>query len=133
MIDNNILFNNPIIKPGYYFAKIKTIESEPSSYIYPKILAKLQLHERYGLDCNNIFHAILHPTEDSYYHFKNFFNSFMLGQGTDNLDEAIGQWGSIEICNSEFNDLKYSSVRFIYQPREIMVESFKIWREERRG
>ena len=133
MIDNNILFNNPIIPAGYYFAKIINIETEASDYIYPKILVKLELHQKYELKNHNIFYAILHPTSDSYYHYKNFFNTFLLGQDTDNLDEAVGQWGSVEICKSEFSDIKYSAVRFVYQPREVMIESGRIWKEDNRG
>ena len=131
MIDNNILLNNPLIPPGYYFSKIKSIETEPSDFIFPKILIKLQLHKKYELE-NNIFHAILFPTENSYYHYKNFFNSFMLGQDTDNLEKAIGMWGSVKITNSEFQELEYSVVKFVYNPIEIMIESFKIWKEDNR-
>ena len=132
MIDNNILFKNPIIPEGYYFAKILNIDTEPSNYIYPKILLKLQLHQKYELGSNNIFYSIIHPTDDSYYHYKNFFNSFMLRQETDKLEEAIGAWGSVEICNSEFNDTKYSTVKFVYNPREIMIQSFRIWKDDNR-
>ena len=132
MIDNSIILKNPVIPAGYYFSKIRDIETEASNFVFPKILVKLELHKRYELGENNIFHAILHPTQDSYYYYKNFFNSFMLGQETDKLEEAIGVWGSVEMSNSEFNDTKYSTVKFVYNPREIMIESFRIWKEDNR-
>ena len=132
MIDNNIILKNPLIPEGYYFAKIIDIETEASNFIFPKLLVKLELHKQYELDENNIFHAILHPTEDSYYHYKNFFNSFMFRQETDKLEEAIGLWGSIEISHSTFQELKYSAVRFVYNPRDIMMESFRIWKDDNR-
>ena len=31
MIDNNIILKNPVIRPGYYYAKIKDIDTEASS------------------------------------------------------------------------------------------------------
>ena len=129
MIDNSLILKNPHISEGYYFSKIITIETEGLGSIFPKILVKLELHQDYELE-NNIFHSILHPTENSYFHYKNFYNTFLLGKSIDKIEEAIGQWGSIEICSSEFQDLKYSVVKFTYQPRTVMIESFKIWREE---
>ena len=132
MIDNSIILKNPLIPEGYYFAKITDIEAEESTFIFPKLLVKLQLHKQYKLGENNIFHAILHPTSNSYYHYKNFFNSFMLGQETDKLEEAIGLWGSVELSNSTFQELEYSAVRFVYNPRDIMIESFRIWKEDNR-
>ena len=64
MIDNNIILTNPVIPAGYYFSKIKDIETETSNFIFPKILVNLGLHKQYELGENNIFHAILYPTQD---------------------------------------------------------------------
>ena len=132
MIDNNIILRNPLIPEGYYFSKIKDIDTEASNFIFPKLLVKLELHKHYELGENNIFHAILHPTQDSYYHYKNFFNSFMFRQETDKLNEAIGLWGSVELSTSTFEKIEYSVVKFVYNPREIMIQSFRIWKDDNR-
>ena len=129
MIDNSIIFKNPIIPNGYYFAKIKDIETEASDYIFPKILVQLELHKDYGFT-DNIFHAIIHPTQNSYYHYKNFFNSFMITKSIDKLKEAIGLWASIKIYKSDFQGSEYCFVKFVYNPREILIESYRIGREE---
>jgi len=131
MINNNIILNNPTISEGYYFAKVIQVESEPADYFFPKLLIKISLHPMYGLGNNSYFHAIIHPTNNSFYHYKNFFNAYMLGVGTTELEKAIGQWGSVEISHSDFNETTYSSVRFVYQPRAVMMEAWRIGRDER--
>ena len=101
MIDNNnILLNNPLIPPGYYFSKIIDIETEPSDFIFPKILIKLQLHKKYELE-NNIFHSILFPTENSYYHYKNFFETVAAMQSFFDVFgvlKPIFQYRNVNLC-----------------------------------
>ncbi len=131
MIDNNILLNNPLIPEGYYFAKVIEIESEPSDYYFPKIMVKLQLHPMYGLSNDTCLRAILIPTEKSYYHYKNFFNTYMPGQDADDLTKAVGKWGSVEIYTSEFGDIEYSAARFCYQPLAIRLDAHRLTKEEK--
>ena len=130
MIDNNIIFNNPLIQPGYYYAKLIDVETEPSDYQYPKILATLKLHQMYNLAPNDVFHGIIHPTQHSLFHYKNFRNAFCLGRSIDEIGAGVGQWGSIEIYTSEFNDAEYSAVKFVFQPIPVRMECWRIWREE---
>jgi hypothetical protein len=56
----------------------------------------------------------------------------MLGQNTEKLEKAINQWGSVEITHSSFQELEYSAVKFVYQPREIMIASWRIWKDDNR-
>ena len=130
MIDNNILLTNPPIPEGYYFSKVVSVESEPSDYLFPKLLIKLTLHPMYATPDDNEVSAILHPTEKSYYHYKHFFNTYMLGEFTDEVHKAVGRWGSIQITTSAFNDTTYSTVRFVYQPLQIRMESFRTGQDE---
>ena len=130
MIDNNVLLKNPLIRPGYYYAKLLYIETEPSDYVFPKIIATLGLHQMYQLAPNNVLSAIIHPTQNSYCHYKNFRHTFFLGKNMDEMRTGIGHWGSVELSTSEFNDVKYSSVKFVYQPIPIMMESWRIGEEE---
>ena len=131
MIDNNILLNNPLIPPRYYYAKVIDIESEPADHYFPKLLVTLQLHPMYGLPKDTCFRAILFPTKKSFYHYKNFINTYMLGPVTDGFEKAVGTWGSIEIYSSEFGDIEYSAVRFCYQPRWVMIEAWRIEKKEK--
>ena len=131
MINNNILLNNPLIPEGYYYAKVIEVEAEPADHLYPKLLVTLQLHPMHGLSKETHFRAILFPTDKSFFHYKNFFNTFMPGKNTDDLDKAVGTWGSIQIYNSEFGEIEYSAVKFCYQPRWIMMESWRLTKEEK--
>ena len=85
MINNNTLLTNPPIPDGYYFSKVVDVESEASDYLFPKLLIKLTLHPMYATSDDNEVSAILHPTDRSYYHYKNFYNTFMLGEDTSDL------------------------------------------------
>ena len=130
MIDNSILLTNPHIPEGYYFAKVIAVESESSEYLFPKLLIKLILHPMYGILEDTELSAIIHPTDRSYYHYKNFFNTYMLGMDTGEVDKAVGRWGSIQIADFHFNDSHYSTVRFVYQPLQIRMESWRIGQDE---
>ena len=130
MIDNNILLKNPVIRPGYYYAKLLYVETEPSDYQYPKIHATLGLHQMYQLAPNNVFSAIIHPSQNSLFHYKNFRNTFFPGKGIDDIRAGAGQWGSIEMYTSEFNDAEYSAVKFVFQPIPVRTECWRIWRQE---
>ncbi|NIT55651.1 MAG: hypothetical protein GWN00_05245 [Aliifodinibius sp.] len=131
MIDCKMLLENPLVPPNYYFAKVVDIEAEPADYFFPKLLIKLKLHPMYGLDESSIFSAIIYPTDRSFFHYKNFFNTYMLGENVDDLEKAKGSWGSIEIYNTEFGDIEYSGVRFCYQPLDIRMDSWRIEKHEK--
>ena len=131
MINHNILLNNPLVPAGYYYANVVEVEAEPSEYFFPKLLVTLQLHPMYGLPKDTFFQSILFPTDKAFFHYKNFFNTFMPGKDTDDLTKAVGMWGSVEIYNSEFGEIEYSAVKFCYQPRWIMMESWRLTKEEK--
>jgi hypothetical protein len=134
MINNNIVLNNPHVPGGYYFAQVLSIEAEPvSDFIFPKLLIRLQLHPAYGLPQENVFASVLYPTGKSFFHYKNFYNTFMLGNYTDELNKAVGQWGSVQIAHSTLVDEEYSAVRFVYQPIPIRMESWRLNKEEKNG
>jgi len=131
MIDNKSVFDNPIIPNGYYYAKVLRIEAEPVlDSKFPKLYIQLRLHPSYGLSEGTIFSSLLFPSPKTYFHYKNFYNTYMLGQFTDEFDKAIGQWGCIQIYPSILAGVEYSSVRFVYQPMPIRMESWRLDREE---
>lgn len=85
----------------------------------------------YGIPKDTYFQAILFPTDKSFFHYKNFFNTYMPGKDADDLAMAVGKWGSIEIYNSEFGDIEYSTVRYCYQPLAIRLETWRLEKEEK--
>lgn len=131
MIDNSIILTNPIVPEGYYFSKVISVESEASDYLFPKLLITVVLHPMYDISEDIKLSAILHPTEKSHYHYKNFFNAFLLGEDSSKLDKAVGRWGSIHIANSCFNGIKHSTVRFPYQPLKTRMISWRMGQDEK--
>lgn len=131
MIDNSLIYKNPVIPSGFYYAKVIHVEEEPSHYLFPKLLIQLTLHAEHGLPKDIILTSILHPTPNSYWHFRNFFHTFAWGDCLADVEEIIGQWGSVKVLKNEYNDTEYSSVKFVYQPRLVRIESNRIMREEK--
>jgi len=131
MIDNSIIYNNPIIPNGFYYAKVIEAEAEPSDYLFPKLLIKLILHHSYNLPENIVFSAIIHPTHMSYWHYKNFFHTFLWDGYIGEHEKTVGQWGSVKIQKSMYDENGYSSVRFVYQPRLIRIETYRIMKAEK--
>jgi len=132
MIDNKSVLNNPLIPSGYYYAKVLRIEAEPvADSKFSKLHIQLRLHPSYGLPEGTIFSALLFPSPKTYFHYKNFYNTYMLGQYTDEFDKAIGHWGCVQIYPSLLAGVEYSAVRFVYQPMPIRLESWRLDKEER--
>jgi hypothetical protein len=130
MIDNSIIQNNPLVPEGFYFAQVVSVESEPSeNFMFPKILIHLKLYHKYGLPDDCVFHAILYPTLKSFCYYKNFFNTYLLGDSTDDRQKAVGQWGSVRLSPASFNGNEYSTVHFVYQPLPIRMESWRLGRD----
>ena len=42
MIDNGIIYSNPLIRPSFYCAKVFKIEQEEVGYNFPKLLIYLR-------------------------------------------------------------------------------------------
>ena len=131
MINNSLIYNS-IIPQGFYFVKIVELQTEPSDYIYPKILIKLQIHKRHNLNKNIFLYSIIYPTEKSKDHYDKFIHTFLSYKDKD-FKKAINRWGSIWVYTSEFNDTVFSSVRYVFQPRQIKIECLYLEEEERGG
>ena len=80
----------------------------------------------YSFSSGTIFVAIVYPTANSFIHYKNFFDTFMLGDNTEDLEKCVGEWGSVEIKTSDFGDREFSVVKFVYQPLPIRIEAWRI-------
>jgi len=126
MIHNGEIYSNPVVPSGFYFMQVVSVEEEPSEYLFPKLLVRLVAHPQYELPDGTLFTAIIHPTPASYGRYKNFFNTFMLGIPVDDLQKAIGYYGSVRLEQSKYGQTTYSAVRFVYQPLEIRIKSYKL-------
>ncbi len=129
MIDNAIIYQNPIIQDNYYCARVDEIIQEKEQYIYPKLLIKLKLNPIYEIPVYD-FYAIIHPSENSYYHYKDFFVTYLHSNhiSIENIDQALGRWGFVQISKSRFGGQEYSAVKFVYQPVPIRLETLKLSR-----
>ena len=126
MIDNSIIYKNPIVPNGYYYMKVVSVEDEEANYIFPKLLIRLTLHPNYIFPDDYVFSSILHPTQMSYFHYKNFFNTFMLGEYLDDFHKALGRWGSVRIEQAQYCETQYSAVKFVYQPLPVRMKNWKL-------
>lgn len=131
MIDNSEIYKNPIVPSDFYFMKVISVQDEEANYIFPKLLVRLKLHPGYEFPEDYVFSSILHPTQMSYFHYKNFFNAYMLGEKLDAFDKAIGRWGSIKLEQKKYGETQYSAVKFVYQPLPVRMESWKIGAENK--
>ena len=129
MIDNAIVFDNPTIPDGYYYAKVVSINQEPANFQYPKLLIKLKLHRMYGIEDDTLA-SILYPTEKSQFHYKNFIRSFIIYNKDLSFDTIPGVYGTIEVSRTKYEETTYSSVRFVYMPRWAMMEAIQLTRQD---
>ena len=132
MINNNEIYHNPLIPPHFYFAKIIYVEAEPSDFYYPKTLIKLCLHSGYGITSEIILTSIIHPTHNSQEHFEKFAHTYLCYDEND-IGKAIGRWGSIWVYDAEYNETKYSMVKFVWQPFWVQIMNIGIYEKERVG
>jgi len=126
MIDNSRIYQNPIVPNGFYYMKVVSVENEPAHYIFPKLLIVLTPHPKYGMEDSIEFASILHPTQASYWHYKNFFDCFMLGEIVFEFEKAVGQWGSVKLEQSTYGETVYSAVKFVHQPIPVRIHSSQV-------
>jgi len=130
MIHNGVIYSNPVVPDGFYYMQVTAVQEEPANYIFPKLLITLKPHAQYKLDEQVEFASILHASPKCYWHYKNFFNTFMLGDPAEDLDKAIGQWGSVRVEQAQYGETLYSSVKFTYQPLPIRMQAAQLFCDE---
>ena len=117
MIDNGIIYSNEIIRPNIYCAKICKVEQEASDYLFPKLLVYLQIHPDYEIGGDTVLTSIIHSTPNAQPIFDNFKYTF-LKNDNEEMSEAVGRWGVVQIYNKEYGGSEYSVVRFVEQTGE---------------
>ena len=131
MINNSLIYNS-IISEGFYYAKVIELETEPSDFIYPKLLIKLKIHKRHNLNENIFLYSIIHPSKKSKDHYEKFIHTFLCFKDKD-FKKAINRIGSIWVYKSEYENTVFSAVKYVYQPRRIKIECLYLEQEEREG
>jgi len=124
MINNSLIYHNPIIPQGYYYAKVIRCEAEPADFHFPKLLIYLKPHHSYNLN-NVILASIIHPTINSQFHYGNFWNTYAIWANGD-INKTINQHGSILVYNAEYNGTEYSAVKYVYQPMDVRYKACKL-------
>ena len=94
-------------------------------------MIRLVLHPNYKMDKDYVFSSIIHPSQNAYWHYKNFYNTFMLGQNVYDLDKAIGVWGSVRLDTCTYGETVYSAVKFVYEPLAVRLKALEIGAEEK--
>lgn len=61
MIDNSLIYQNPVIPDGFYYAKVISVEEEPSHYMFTKLMSQLILHLKHSLPDDVVLTSIIHP------------------------------------------------------------------------
>jgi len=130
LIDNTIIFNNPLIPEGYYYAKVISTEQEQANFKYPKLLIKLKLHRIYGIIDDDTLASIIYPTEKSLFHYKNFIRSFIIYNDDLSFGTIPDVYGTIQVSRVRYEDTVYSSVKFVYMPRWAMMEAIQLTRQD---
>ena len=119
MIDNSILYSNPIITPGFYIAQITDIEAENGPYKFPKVLVTLKIRQGNKSAVNKVLTSIIHSTEKSAGLFKKFCETFLQRDdkinGKVEIKRAIGRYGSIGVYTSEYQEHTFSAVTYVEQ------------------
>lgn len=112
-LDYPRLFKNPMIASGQYLATVKSIDTIDvlvGSESRTAIQVTVEL-DYYGapIDGTRLL-CILQPTDKGQQYISWFLSSYRVSMST--LDDAIGRWASIYVCENEHNGTFYSSVRF---------------------
>jgi hypothetical protein len=129
MIDNSLIYHNPLIPPNFYYAKIVHIETEKAAFYYPKILVQLLIRPSDILPQEKTLVSIIHPTNNSRKHYDNFIETF-LGYHDKDVTCALGRWGSIWVYDAEYQETKYSAVKYVYQPLWLKLSIMQIYEQE---
>lgn len=138
MINNNTIYSNPLIPPRHYCAKLLNLKQEESNHTFPKLQIYLQIHPDHDIG-DIILTSIIHPifaSEPIY----NLFSETFLKSPNEELENAIGRYGAIQVYNKEYEGTCYSVAKYIEQTEDmkwqmegVAGESALVWRVRLRG
>ena len=117
MINNSIIYSNPIIPARFYFAKLVNLETEQSDFAFPKIMAQLRIHPKDGVPEDTILTSIIYPSHKSADIYAKFIATFLIDDINDpnQIKQAIGRWGCVGVFNAKYGKTEYSAIAYKYQ------------------
>ena len=124
MINNSIIYSNPVIPPKYYCVKVLNIKQEPANFKYPKLLLYLQIHPDHDVG-DIILSSIIHSTQASE-PIYNVFRETFLKSPDEELENAIGRYGAVKVYNKEYEGTIYSVVKYIEQSEDLRWQMEKV-------
>jgi hypothetical protein len=130
MLDISSIYHNPQISPGYYYAKVIDLQTEPmAGYMMPKVLVRLRLHSDHELGDNVILAAVVYPTPNAKFIYMNFLNTFLENHEVE-INKIQNRWGCIKVYPAKYGTTEYSAVQWIYQLPPAKRQIAKIVAEE---
>jgi len=128
------LFSNPLLpQEGIFYVQLIEVETVPSlGSPQPIIAARVRIHPDHGVGDNIVLGSIIYRNDKSKYLRTNFLNTF-LSPSENNLQLAIGRWGSVRVYPTQFNKTKYSDIEWIYQPIDIQLACHAMNKEQKKG
>ena len=125
------IYANPIVEPGYYWAKCVDVVPEHCGAERPRLWIQLELGPMHEGAAGVRLCTILHPTPAARYFFVNFLNAYRV-HGL-NYNEAIGRWASIQVYAAEYGATKYSAIKFTYQSLPLRIGAQRLERADAAG
>ena len=120
MINNNSIYSNTVIPPRLYCVKLLNLKQEPSAYAFPKLMLYFQIQPDHDLG-DIILTSIIHPTPEAEPVYKMFVHTF-LKSPDEELENAIGRHGAVQVYNKEYEGTTYGVVKYIEQTNALRCQ-----------
>jgi hypothetical protein len=113
MINNATIYTNPVLPPRIYCTKLLNLKQEELNYNFPKLLLYIQIHSEHDIG-DIILTSIIHPSPAAEPIYNMFVHTF-LKSPDEELENAKGRYGAVQVYNKEYEGTTYSVVKFIEQ------------------
>jgi hypothetical protein len=115
-IDAKLVRQNPIIEPGEYLARLRSVEAYLQEDGQIDYAVEVEI-DRYTPEIDGTkLKAALYGTPDGSVYIDRFFAAFRTGP--DSLAQAIGRYAVIRVKDTQFREDRYSQVMFILQSKQ---------------
>jgi hypothetical protein len=125
------IYANPVIAPGFYWAKVVDLRAEQVDEGRPRLHIRLQIGPMHEGAAGLTLASIIHPTDAARFFYINFMNAYRIA-GT-NYEQAIGRWASVGVYTADYQGTRYSAVRYTHQPLLIRTNAIILERAEALG
>jgi hypothetical protein len=115
-IDAKLVRQNPIIEPGEYLARLRSVEAFPQEEGRVDYAVEVEI-DRYSPEIDGTkLKVALYGTPAGSVYIERFFAAFRTGP--DSLAQAIGRYAVIRVKDAQFREDQYSQVMFIIQSKQ---------------